>query len=120
MYVGRYGTLERLPDSILDRLLEELRDHLPAMKHEIDEEESFLSESRGSEELPTSGTGDKHRSFARAKWCYPRLLLEIGMAAAIVYLLLRAPPDQHIRKTPVPQCTPNATPPCKRYILFQT
>lgn len=74
------------------------------MKNERDEEaEAFLRESSESEDVPT--TINNERSVWARSRSYIRLLLEISMAATIVFLLFfRAPATKAIRRTPVPDC----------------
>jgi hypothetical protein len=76
-----------------------------AMKPEHDEEaEAFLDSPRDNEHVPIT-INQKRSAWARS-WSYIRIVLEIAMAAAIVFLLFfRAPPSRNIRRSPVPDRT---------------
>jgi hypothetical protein len=67
------------------------------MKREVDEEaEAFLE---GTQERK------KVTKWARS-WAYARIVLEIGMAATVIFLLFfRAPPSRTLRRSPVPDRT---------------
>jgi hypothetical protein len=69
------------------------------MKNQHDEEaEAFLDQP---EDVPT--INKKRDTWARS-WSYIRLVLEIAMAATIVFLLFfRAPPSRNLRRSPVPE-----------------
>jgi hypothetical protein len=74
------------------------------MKRESFEDEAFLQQSRISEDEALFPSEKK--STRRGVLWYLRILLEIGMAATIVFLLFLRPTTttEHIRKTPVPNC----------------
>lgn len=74
------------------------------MKHEHNEEaEAFLDQPQDGEQVPTVPT--RKRSTWALSWSYIRVVLEIAMAATIVFLLFfRAPPSRTIRRSPVPDC----------------
>jgi hypothetical protein len=92
------------------------------MKHEDSgEAEAFLDHPQNGEDV--ANTMNKRRSNWTRSWFYIRLVLEIAMAATIVFLLFfRAPPSRTLRRTPVPDCTsrsPNSKV-SRQYILKPT
>lgn len=74
------------------------------MKPERDEEaEAFLRDSSESENTPAPMNNER-TAWARSR-SYIRLVLEIAMAATIIFLLFfRAPATKALRRTPVPDC----------------
>ncbi|OAL02085.1 hypothetical protein IQ06DRAFT_376278 [Phaeosphaeriaceae sp. SRC1lsM3a] len=72
------------------------------MKPERDEEaEAFLRDSSESENTPAPMNNER-TAWARSR-SYIRLVLEIAMAATIIFLLFfRAPATKALRRTPVP------------------
>lgn len=77
---------------------------MDSRKHEADEEEqTFLPKAINSDHAEL---GD-HRPRTRGAAWYLRLILEIAMAATIVYLIVAKPliaSRPTLRRTPVPQC----------------
>jgi len=74
------------------------------MKHEHnDEAEAFLDQPHDGENTPTITT--RKISTWVPSWSYIRVVLEIAMAATIVFLLFfRGSPSRTIRRSPVPDC----------------
>ncbi|KAL5121553.1 hypothetical protein ACEQ8H_000625 [Pleosporales sp. CAS-2024a] len=72
------------------------------MKHDHGEEaEAFLDQPVDREDAPR--TGQKKRSSCAPSWSYARLVVDVAMAATIVFLLFfRAPPSRNLRRSPVP------------------
>jgi hypothetical protein len=92
------------------------------MKHEDSgEAEAFLDHPQNGEDVANT-TNKRRRNWTRS-WFYIRLVLEIAMAATIVFLLFfRTPPSRTLRRTPVPDCTsrsPNSKV-SRQYILKPT
>tara|TARA_R110002003_G_scaffold3_35_gene252 strand:+ start:5090 stop:5461 length:372 start_codon:yes stop_codon:yes gene_type:complete len=73
-------------------------------KDSNEEAVAFLHKSTRAETDSAFGNDDGQRTWARS-WLSLRLLVEVVMASAIVYLLaFRATPTRHLRRTPVPDC----------------
>jgi hypothetical protein len=85
---------------------------MDSRKHEADEEEqAFLPQAGFREDANADGPSEqptRHKSRRRQVTWWLRLLLDIGMAVTIVYLLVFKPfvvSRETIRRTPVPRCT---------------
>lgn len=78
----------------------------PRRKPEADEEEqaSFLPHSPRDSQDAVAASAERNSKRRKTTW-YLRLLLDIAMAATIIFLLFfRSPPRNTIRRTPVPTC----------------
>ena len=81
----------------------------PGKREDEEEEEAFLTQSLDDDE-PSSSSESQKRGGSRRRvvTAYLRVILEIAMAATIVYLLVAKPfvvQRETIRKTPVPRRT---------------
>ena len=81
----------------------------PGKREDEEEEEAFLSQPL-DDDAPSSSSESQERGGSRRRvvTAYLRVMLEIAMAATIVYLLVAKPfvvQRETIRKTPVPRRT---------------